>query len=447
MKIVIIYQQKPMYTWKTCAIMQNVPNMDRTMREEINLAAKIEEKLPAKLAVFLQLVGRRTADRNEKAYIVGGVVRDLLLGKANLDIDLAVEGDAVSLAREMTGSDPDRITVHRQFNTAKIRWQDWNIDFATARSETYASPGALPTITPGSLDEDLLRRDFTINAMAIGLTGQGYGLLYDPCNGQGDLADRKIRILHDKSFIDDSTRIWRGLRYEQRLGFQIETHTLKLLKRDIRMLDTVSGDRINYEIECILKEEFPERVFKRAYELGVLKTLNPSLKGDIWLDERFSQAREISFPHHPSAALYWSLLAYGMDTAEKEKLVSYLRLPKPIVQTMRDSDSIKSRLKYLAAPKISNSEIYHLLYGYSLQAVIANIIAGAVEESQPNLVLYMDKLHSVKPILTGNDLLKMGITQGPVIKDLLNAILDARLDDKAKTREDEIQIVRKKLSG
>jgi tRNA nucleotidyltransferase (CCA-adding enzyme) len=421
--------------------------MDRTMQEEINLAARIEEILPASLVVFLQMIGRRSADRNEKAYVVGGAVRDLLLGKANLDIDLTIEGDAVSLAREMTDNDPDMITVHRQFNTAKIKWQDWNIDFATARSETYANPGALPTITPGSLKEDLLRRDFTVNTMAIGLTGQNYGLLYDPCNGRQDLADRKIRILHDKSFVDDSTRIWRGLRYEQRLGFRIESHTLELLKHDIPMLDTVSGDRIYYEIECALKEEFPERVFKRAYELGVLKKLNPSLKSDIWLDERFSQAREMSFPHHPSPALYWSLLTYAMGITEKEKLVSFLRLPKQIAQIIRDSESIKSRLKYLAAPKISNSEIYHLLYGYSLQAVIANIIAGKIEESQPNLVLYMDKLHNVKPILTGNDLLKMGITQGPVIKDLLNALLDARLDDKVKTREDEKGIIRAKLSG
>jgi tRNA nucleotidyltransferase (CCA-adding enzyme) len=138
------------------------------MNAEINLAEKLGQKLPPQLVDFLQLAGRKAADRREKAYIVGGVVRDLLLGLDNYDIDLTVEGDAVALASDLMGSASDRITIHKQFNTAKIRWHDWNIDFVTARSETYASPGALPEITPSTLEADLKRRDFTINAMAIG---------------------------------------------------------------------------------------------------------------------------------------------------------------------------------------------------------------------------------------------------------------------------------------
>ncbi len=415
------------------------------IQEELKLAEKMEQKLPPRLVVFLQLVGRKAADRNEKAYLVGGMVRDLLLDNDNYDIDITIEGDAVALAREMMGSTSDSITVHKQFNTAKIKWQGWNIDFVTARSEKYAKPGALPEITPGSLEEDLRRRDFTINAMAVGLTGDSYGLLYDPCNGQRDLVDRKIRVLHDRSFIDDSTRIWRGLRYEQRLGFHLEPHTLEFLKRDIPMLDTVSGERIYYEIDCIFKERYPEKVLERAHQLGVLKKFNPSIKFDMWMNERFSQAREMSFPHSPSPIIYWLLVTYDLSLETKEGIIARLHLPKQIAQAMRDCSSIKDRLKLLATPGISNSEIYHLLYGYSLQAILANIIAGQVEESRPALALYMEKLHSVKPLLSGSDLIKMGIIQGPLLKDMLNALLDARLDGKALTREDEKNIIRKML--
>ncbi len=412
----------------------------------MSLAEKLEQKLPQRLVVFLQLAGRKAGDRNEKAYIVGGVVRDLLLGLDNYDIDLTIEGDAVALARELMGTASDRITVHRQFNTAKIKWNDWNIDFVTARSETYACPGALPEITPSTLEEDLKRRDFTVNAMAIGLTGKSYGVLYDPCNGQRDLEARKIRVLHDGSFIDDSTRIWRGLRYEQRLGFELEAHTQELLQTAIPMLDTVSGERICYEIDCIFKEKYPERVFKRANRLGVLNQFNPCINFDMYMDERFSQAREMCYPNPPSTMLYWLLLTYGLDIETKEMLISRLRLPKQIAQPLRDCSAIKDRLELLAAPGIKPSEIYHLLFGYSLQAVMANIIAGEIEESREPLALYMEKLYSVKSIITGSDLLKMGITQGLLLKKILDGVLDARLNGKAVSREDEITIIRKLLS-
>lgn len=408
----------------------------------MNIKDKIENKLPPPLVGFLQLIGKYAADRNEKTYLVGGVVRDLLLDKPNFDIDITVEGDAIAFALDMMDNDPSKVTVHRQFNTAKVKWHDWTIDFATSRSEKYACPGALPAVSPDTIENDLRRRDFTVNAMAAGLTGKNYGCLYDPYNGQTDLRDKNIRVLHEKSFIDDPTRIWRALRYEQRLGFCIEPHTLELLKRDIPMLSNISGERIRYEVECILKEDYPEKVFKRASMLGLGDKLSTSVKTDMWLNERFSQAREMSYPHRPSPVIYWALLTYEMDITEKENLISYLRLPKPVAQTIRDCDSVKKRLKYLAVPNITNSEVYHLLYGYSLQAITANIIATGIEDSRASLVLYAEKLHSIKPTLTGNDLLKMGITQGPVIKDILNTILDDRLNEKAKTREDEIKIVR-----
>ncbi len=415
------------------------------MDAEIKLTDKLERKLPPQLMDFLKSAGKKAAERNEKAYIVGGVVRDLLLGLANYDIDLTVEGDAVALAHELLGNTAGTITVHKQFNTAKIELEGWNIDFATARSETYARPGALPEITPASLMEDLKRRDFTVNAMAIGLSGKNYGTLYDPCNGKTDLRGKIIRVLHDGSFIDDSTRIWRGLRYEQRLGFQIEAHTLELLKRDIPVLDSVSGERICYEIDCILKEQYPERVFKRAGLLGVLGKLNASIKFDTPMEEWFARTRETAYPNPPSPVLYWLLLTYNLDIDNRERLISYLKLPKRIAQALRDCHAVKERLETLAAPAIKNSQIYRLLCDYSLPAITANIIATDVEESRAALNLYMEKLRYVKSAIKGGDIMKMGVEQGPQLKKMLDAVLDARLNGEAVNREDEMAIVRKML--
>lgn len=406
-----------------------------------NLADKIEKRLPAELVGFIKLAGKLTADKGEGIYLVGGVVRDLLLGKTNLDIDLVVEGDAVALARQLIDNETGKITIHRRFNTAKIEWHKWSIDLASARRETYARPGALPDVKPGSIEDDLLRRDFSINAMAVELTPQSFGRLIDLYSGQKDLERGLIRVLHDKSFIDDSTRIWRGLRYEQRLDFQLEANTLRLLKRDIPMLDSISGDRIRYELECILQEELPERVFRRAEELGLLVKLYPSLQGNGWLAEKFNQARQMSLPDRPPPGLYISLLTYSLTDNDKKQLISYLRLPKPLAQTLRDTGNIKARLQQLADAKLSPSGIYHLLYGYSPQAVTASLIASNSPAARRNIQLYIDKLRYIKPVLTGNDLIKMGITKGPRIKEILNKLLDARLDGKVKTRQDEEGLV------
>ena len=412
------------------------------MAKSDDLAQKIDKRLPGELVSFIQDASSLADSKGERLYLVGGIVRDLLLDKTNLDIDLVVEGDAIAFARELSDDEAGKITIHKRFNTAKISWHGWSIDLASARKESYARPGALPTVKPGSLSDDLFRRDFTINAMAIGLNPEGYGRLIDPYGGQKDLGGRMIRFLHQKSFIDDSTRIWRGLRYEQRLDFQLEPETLRLLKRDIPMLDTISGDRIRYEIECILTEEFPEKVLRRADELGVLSKLDPSLKGNGWLAERFRQAREVSSPSHPPVGLYLALLTHNLNSEQREKLISYLRLPKTLAKTLQDTAGIKAKISQLADSRLKPSAVYHLLKGYSTQSLTANLIAGDFPIACQHLQLYLDRLRTAKTVLTGDDLIKMGIPQGPRIKEILNLLLDARLDGKVSTREDEERLVK-----
>jgi len=412
------------------------------MPKTINLSSQIKKQLPAELVKFMQAAGEVAYHQGQSLYLVGGVVRDLLLGRPNLDLDLVVEGDAISLAQRLIQVYPGKIITHPRFNTAKLQWHKWSVDLATARSETYAKPGVLPSVQPRSLENDLSRRDFTINTMAIHLDPSHYGELIDLYGGIYDLEHKLVRILHEKSFTDDATRIWRGLRYEQRLGFHLEETTIKLLKRDIPMLDTISGDRIRHEIELVLKEEFPEKVLCRAEELGVLPNLHPSLKGNGWLVKKFGQAREQSHPNLPPVGLYLALLAYRLTDEEKEQLISRLRLSKSLAQTLRDTSRIKAKLQSLADPQLPPSGIYHLLYGYSPQAITANSLASDSPVARRHIQLFLNKLRYIKPALTGDDLKRMGITPGPRIKKILELLHEARLDEKITSKWGEESLVR-----
>ncbi|MBA7665045.1 A-adding tRNA nucleotidyltransferase [subsurface metagenome] len=411
------------------------------MPEIINLSSEIKKQLPAELVSFMQMAGKVAQSRGENLYLVGGVVRDLLLGQTNLDIDLVVEGDAIELAHQLVQINQAKITTHPHFNTAKLQWNKWSVDLATARSETYAKPGALPSVKPGSIDSDLFRRDLTVNALAIYLTPSHYGELIDLYGGRDDLEHKLIRILHEKSFTDDATRIWRGLRYEQRLNFQLEPTTLELLKRDIPMLDTISGDRIRHELELILREKCPEKVLRRAQELGVLAKLHPALKGNGWLAEKFGQGRQLSSPDQPPVGLYLALLTYPLTSDENEHLISRLRLPKLTAQVIRDTASIKAKLPSLANPELTPSRIYRLLHSHSPLAITANSLASDSPIARQHIQLFLDKLRYIKPALTGNDLKRMGIAAGPRIKEILQLLLEARLDGKVTNKKDEEGLV------
>ncbi|MCD6452799.1 MAG: CCA tRNA nucleotidyltransferase [Dehalococcoidales bacterium] len=410
-----------------------------------NLASRIEHQLPVKLVEIIHTAGRIANSQHQNLYLVGGAVRDLLLEKPNLDLDIVVEGNAIELARQLTEVEPSSIITYPQFNTAKITGNRWSLDLATARSESYPQPGALPTVTPSSIETDLFRRDFTINAMAICLNPDRYGELIDRYRGQDDLKDKLIRVLHDNSFVDDATRIWRGLRYEQRLGFQLEANTLKLLLRDIPMLDTISKERIRYELECIFSEEQPEKVLRRADELGVLTKLHPALTGNGWLAAKFMAARQLSIPNSPSFSLYLALLAYRLTPSQCEILTLSLGLAKSVAQTIRQSTTIKTRLEALTNPKLSPSDVYRQLHHYSATAIIANIIATDSPVAQQYMETFLHHLRYVKSILSGDDLIAMGVPQGPQIKQLLEQLHQAKLDGRVTTRQDEEKLVKKWL--
>jgi len=417
------------------------------MPKTVNLASKIEERLPTELVSLMRAIGVIANHQGQHLYLVGGIVRDLLLERETFDLDLVVEGDAVGLAQQLAGIAQGKLTTHPRFKTANLRWNEWSIDLATSRSETYERPGALPSVKPSSLTDDLFRRDFTVNAMAIRLNPGGYGDLVDHYGGRADLDRSLIRILHENSFVDDATRIWRALRYEQRLDFRLESETLRLLSRDIAMLDTISGDRTRHELELVLKEVYPEKVFLRADGLKVLPRLQPGLKGDGWLSGRFEQVRQMSSPGLPPPGLYLALMAYPLTGEQTEQMISRLRLPKSLAQTLRDTCSLKARLKSLAVPNLRPSRIYATLHGYLPAAITAASLATDSPVVGQNMRLYLDRLRYVRPTLTGDDLKAMGVVPGPQISELLGLLRAARLDREVSSRTEEENLVREWLQS
>jgi tRNA nucleotidyltransferase (CCA-adding enzyme) len=303
------------------------------MPGQISLTGQIQKNLPAELVALIKQAASITVRKTLLLYLVGGIVRDLLLGQPNFDLDLVVEGDAIGLAKEIAEKVEGKLSVHKMFNTAKIVLDKWTIDIAMARTETYARPGALPVVAPGTLKTDLFRRDFTINAMAVSLNTDNYGELMDLYGGLNDLKKKCMRILHEKSFFDDATRIWRAVRYEQRLGFQIEPDTLRLLSRNVPLLKTVGGYRLRRELELVLKEKEPEKALTRAYELGVLKELHPSLKADEWLASRFRAAR-LSGKADPD--FYVGLLTYRLTNDEALQITKFLRFSAEQVRVINE---------------------------------------------------------------------------------------------------------------
>lgn len=412
----------------------------------MNLASQIERYLPSDVLELLQGIAGEAGRSGQSLYLVGGIVRDLLLGQANFDLDLVTEGDASELAARIAKITGAKLVTHPRFGTAKIKSGNFGIDIATARSETYSHPGALPTVSPGSILKDLFRRDFSINAMAVSLVAEHYGELLDPYHGRDDLDLRLIQVLHPGSFGDDATRILRAIRYEQRLGFELERETSRLLRQAIPLLDTISGDRVRHELELIFREEEPERALRRLGELGALQRINSALKGNGWLADRFATARRSSKPGE-LPLLYFCLLAYPLDEGEVSRLIKRLNMPARLAKTVQDAIRLKLYLPRLNEPHLKPSRVYQLLHEYHPLAVKANVIAADNAATRRHLELFLSKLRYIKPRLNGEELQRLGIPPGAKLGKILHELHRARLDGKVSTRDDEEKLALKLKQG
>ncbi|MFQ6019493.1 MAG: CCA tRNA nucleotidyltransferase [Dehalococcoidia bacterium] len=377
-------------------------------------------------------------------YLVGGSVRDLLLGRPTIDVDLVVEGDAPPLARRIAEVLAARCLVHPAFGTATVKLTGFAFDIATARAESYARPGALPTVRPAGLRDDLARRDFTINAMALSLTGPARGELVDPFGGREDLRRGLVRLLHDRSFVDDATRILRALRYEARLRFRLEESTLDRLRRDVGYLATISGARLRRELLRTLAEPEPEEALLRAMGLGVLAAVHPALSFDAGLAAAFAEARrQVRAEQLP--LVYLALLASRWSEGEAEAVAARLSLTKAQWEAAAAMPRLRSLAPALAAAVLRPSRATDLLSPYP-QAALWAFALTADAAAGDRARQYLRSWRYVKPSLDGDALLAMGASEGPALGELLRRLRAAKLDGRVSTREEEEAFVRAALA-
>lgn len=405
------------------------------------LQSILERALPQGDLALLRSIGDRAAEVGLPLYLVGGSVRDLLLGRAVKDLDLVVEGDASLLAFEAAKVLGGEVVSYSRFGTATVKLDGRRLDLATARREVYTRPGALPRVSPGTILEDLGRRDFSINAMALSLTSPRFGELLDIYGGMKDLQSGLVRVLHDRSFIDDATRILRAIRYEQRLGFRLETQTKRLLLQALKagMMDTISGDRIRRELELILKEEHPYPPLLRAARLGVLWAIYQPL-GDGPALRRLREAKGLE------PLVYLAALAYPLSQEEAEGFIKRLNMPSRWAQVVRHTLGIKEREKELAEPSLPPERLCQLLDDHQPPAIRACALLAAERAARERLHLYLQRLRYVKPVLNGRELLALGVPQGPMVGELLRRLRRERLRGRVCTKEEGEAFVREFLA-
>jgi tRNA nucleotidyltransferase (CCA-adding enzyme) len=424
--------------------------------------------LPPALIELIRRTGVLAGELGYPLYAVGGFVRDLLLGHPNLDVDLVVEGDAIRLAHELAGRLGGHVRSHRRFGTAK--WilppdlPDFSnsaglpesLDFATARTEFYEHPTALPMVERSSIKLDLHRRDFTINTLAIRLTPERWGELLDFYGGRKDLDERLIRALHSLSFVEDPTRILRAIRFEQRFGFQIEPRTEELIGNALDLMERVSAERVRHELELILAEAEPERALNRLAELGVLTLLNPDLHCDAWFQARaaalrglISQVRnstsEIPPPMTLAAdalpPLYLALLTFQMPAESLQALAERYRLRKSYRDLLGEVARLRAQLPRLSRNGLKSSEIVAILDETSDEARLLIRVATDSWLVRQRLDLYQRRLRHVRPVLTGTDLRRMGLPPGRHYSQILERLRAAHLDEEITEQADEERLV------
>jgi tRNA nucleotidyltransferase (CCA-adding enzyme) len=369
-------------------------------------------------------------------YLVGGAVRDLLRGADAVDLDLAVEGDARSVARTLADRLGGRPREHERFGTATVLAPELTFDLATTRTETYDEPGALPRVTEATLGEDLRRRDFTVNAMAIALGGDDLGHLYDPHGGRRDLEARLVRVLHSGSFYDDPTRLLRAVRYETRLGFGMDEDTERTARAAVAedALSTVSGARVRDELMDLLAEHEAPAAVERMHDLGLDRALDTALDADPELvasaslgaaaigGDRALASLAALVAEAPDALDDW-LDSLQLEARDRIAVARAARSAPGIVAQLRERERMPSELRDLLGPEPP-------------EALALALALGAPSEP---ILRWATELSGVRLEIGGADLLAQGVREGPALGRALEETLRRKLDGLVRGREDELR--------
>jgi tRNA nucleotidyltransferase (CCA-adding enzyme) len=438
--------------------LEDVPESeDNLLRSIRHVKGLIEERLPPEVNKALTIVGEVADEAGFPVYLVGGIVRDLLLRVTNLDIDIVVEGDGITFAGMLVKKAGGRMKTHQKFGTAVVVLPNGlKLDIATARIEYYASPAALPTVELSSIKKDLYRRDFTINTLAVRLNRRHFGELIDFFGGLRDIKDRTIRVLHNLSFVEDPTRVLRAIRFEQRFDFRLSKHSQNLIKTAVNMklFNRLTGERIYTELVLMFSEAEPLKMLRRMRDLDLLKFIHTNLKTTTEAEQLFAGINDtltwFKLLYLEMTVETWFVYFLGLldslkDPAAEEAL-ERLSAPTRIRERIR-----QSRRRYYDVlclfykeSDLPPSRIYDLLLPLDAEAILLLMSKASQEKAKKYISLYLTRLRDVKVTLTGNDLKEMGIPPGPRYKKILEELLNAKLDGLVKNREEEVAFVKKK---
>jgi len=419
-----------------------------------SITGLIAKRLSPGTTALLHELGRVGDELGLPVYAVGGFVRDLLLGVENLDMDVTVEGDGIFFAERFAAGHGCRVRSHHTFGTAVLVFPDGSkVDVASTRLEYYESPGVLPTVERSSLRHDLYRRDFTINTLALCINEGRFGLLTDYFGGRHDLQQRTVKVLHNLSFVEDPTRVFRAIRFEQRLGFPIAPHTENLIRSAVRMniLEKVGGRRLFNELVLILKEKDPTGAIERMDALGLLPSIHPELR----------LVPEVArIVHEAAGVLTWYRLLYlddacepwqvyllslchGLRHEEFEEAGRRLEIPARMIarvfsqrrQALGMLDALQRRVR--RGPEIRNSEIYAWFHGLPLEILLYLAAAASQEAVRRYVSLYLTRLRRVRCSVDGTALKALGLQPGPDFGRIMERLLTARLDGEVNSDDEE----------
>jgi tRNA nucleotidyltransferase (CCA-adding enzyme) len=385
-------------------------------------------------------------------YLVGGAVRDVLMAEPTFDVDVAVEGDGVAFGPALARALGGRAVPHEKFGTAIVVYGEGRrVDVATARTEFYDAPGALPHVEQATIRQDLFRRDFTINAMAASLRGDDFGRLVDPFGGRGDLDAGVVRVLHNLSFIDDPTRIFRAVRYESRYGFRMDGHTTALARACLEMglVGELSSARLRDELQLLLGEERVGDSVLRLAELGIDRAIHPHLSADeeaVRLIEAVDALRLEWAPDTPAWRLRLAVLARRLPPDELYGWFERLKLRRRDADRIADAVAVAPRLLERLAEAYEPAEIRALLAPHDPDgALLALALAGGA--ARERLLRYLGELRAVRLEITGEDLAELGLRESPRVGAILDEVLRRKVNGQLGGRDAELDAARRLIGA
>lgn len=416
-------------------------------------------RMPEDALALLRAIGEIADERGVGAFVVGGVVRDLLLGTANLDLDVVVEEEAPAFADRAAAVLQGSVKAHTRFGTAILVVPGGRkVDLATARSESYERPGALPTVSPGSIVDDLARRDFTINSMAVRLNAAGFGTLIDRFGGGADLEARTLRVLTERSFNDDPTRVLRGVRFAARFSYRFDERTEALLRRSVERgsLSTVSGERIMNEITLILSEVDPWPPVRTMIEWGILPAIHEGWVITVDAAGPFATIGTLVGAGSGIPGLdglepwraYLGAMLLPLKPQSRLAVLERLSAGRRLRDMALHLDRFERESEALLDTDgpVPASAVYRALRGLSTEALLAVAGTHASARVRDRIRRFLCELRGVRVTLSGSDLVQLGVPEGPRVGEILGELLNARLDGKITTEEEE-RTLAERLAG